>query len=85
MDARATILRIDGGCQAGALRSVVVAVESLGHERHLHCRLATSDVVIVRQAAHHVCPAAGEVLGLTVSHGDVHLFDADTGQRCVAE
>ena len=65
---------------AGALAATVVAVESLGHERHVVCRLGT-DLVIVRQPADGPAPAPGEAVGLAVSPEDLHVFDPVSGRR----
>ena len=65
----------------GALGAVVMFSESLGHERHLHCRLANGDIVIVRQAASLAVAADGATIRLAVAPDAVHLFDRLTGTR----
>ena len=40
----------------GGVQAVVVVVESLGHERHVVCRLGDGQLAIVRQAVHDVAP-----------------------------
>ena len=62
-----------------ALPAVALLVESLGHERHVHCRVASGDVVIVRRAASAPCPQVGETVRLTASPPAVHVFSCDTG------
>jgi multiple sugar transport system ATP-binding protein len=64
----------------GCLRATVEFVESLGHERHVHCRLRSGEVVIVRQAAAALLSPVGDEIGLR-SDGPIHGFDAVTGVR----
>ncbi len=64
---------------ADSLSATAVLVESLGHERHIHCRLDSSDVVIARAAASEVCPAVGAPLRLIVDPQRIHAFNGDTG------
>ena len=59
----------------------VVAVESLGHERHVHCRLLSDDIVIVRQAASDASPVPGGAVRLEIARGSVSAFDVATEQR----
>jgi len=65
----------------GALAAKVSVIEALGHERHVICRLADGQMVIVRQAAHVVPPTEGEQVRLTTEPGSIHLFDAATERR----
>jgi multiple sugar transport system ATP-binding protein len=65
----------------GDLAAVVDIVESLGHERHVHARLATDDAVIVRQPASAPVPNAGESIRLSIGPGSWHVFDRLTGVR----
>jgi multiple sugar transport system ATP-binding protein len=69
---------------AGQIEARVAVVESLGHERHIVCRLADDQMVIVRQAADAVRPAEGEAVRLHADPAGVHLFDAATGVRLEA-
>jgi ABC-type sugar transport system ATPase subunit len=65
----------------GALRASVTVIESLGHERHVVCRLEDGQMVIVRQASDEPAPAEGEVVALTTDPAHLHLFDAASGLR----
>ncbi|MET0628033.1 MAG: ABC transporter ATP-binding protein [Acidimicrobiia bacterium] len=77
--ARPEDLRFGSG--ADGLRAVVVAVESLGHERHVACRLDDGQLVIVRQAVHDAAPAPDESVSIVAALDAVHVFDADGGAR----
>jgi multiple sugar transport system ATP-binding protein len=67
----------------GALPAVVSVVESLGHERHVVCRLESGELVIVRQDAAEPAPGEGSAVRLTTDAAHLHLFDATTGRRLV--
>jgi ABC-type sugar transport system ATPase subunit len=71
-------IRIDG---SGAVPAKVTVIESLGHERHVICRLDDGTMVIVRQGADEPAPKEGEAVHLDWDAEDGHLFDAVTGQR----
>ena len=65
------------------LPATVSVVESLGHERHVICRLDDGQMVIVRQ---HVRPTSGAGRGRRWSGSrtelqHLHVFDADTERR----
>jgi ABC-type sugar transport system ATPase subunit len=62
----------------------VSVVESLGHERHVICRLDDRQLVIVRQDAHQAAPAEGSTTLLVADAGALHLFDPDSGNRIAA-
>jgi multiple sugar transport system ATP-binding protein len=70
-------LRIDGG----PLPATVMVVESLGHERHVVCRLDDGTMVIVRQLAADRGSADGSTVHLSLPAEHLHVFDAATGQR----
>jgi multiple sugar transport system ATP-binding protein len=59
----------------------VSVVESLGHERHVVCRLVDEQFVIVRQDAHEPAPAEGITTFLAADPDALHVFDAASGQR----
>jgi multiple sugar transport system ATP-binding protein len=59
----------------------VTVVESLGHERHVICRLADQQLVIVRQGAHEAAPAEGSSTLLVAAPDALHVFDPTTGER----
>jgi multiple sugar transport system ATP-binding protein len=59
--------------------ATVSVIESLGYERHILCRLADGQPVIVRQPAHEAAPREGETVHIVGS--DVHLFEPDSGTR----
>ena len=60
---------------------MVSVVESLGHERHVVCRLADAQLVIVRQDAHEPAPAEGSSTHLVADAHALHVFDPTTGAR----
>ena len=66
----------------GPIPATVTLVESLGHERHVLCRLEGSgELVIVRLAAEETAPRDLEHVRLSVQPGGLHLFDATSGSR----
>jgi multiple sugar transport system ATP-binding protein len=69
---------------AGGIPATISVVESLGHERHVVCRLADQQLVIVRQDAHEAAPAEESAVRLVADQGALHVFDASTGVRISA-
>jgi ABC-type sugar transport system ATPase subunit len=69
------------GTSRGAVPAMVVVVESLGHERHLLCRLSDGQPVIIRQPSAAPAPAEGSPVGLHARGESVHLFDRSSGNR----
>lgn len=65
----------------GPMPATVAVIESLGHERHVICRLPDTSMVIVRQAADTPCPAEGTAVRLVADVADMHLFEAASGAR----
>lgn len=66
----------------GPLAAQVISIESLGHERHLHCAVETSDGsrnVVVREPMDVACPTIGSQIHFGVS--DLNFFDITTGVR----
>jgi len=61
--------------------ATVALVESLGHERHLLCRLDGGELLTVRLAADAPAPADGAAVQLAVKPGQLHLFDPATTER----
>ena len=61
--------------------AAVSVVESLGHERHVICRLADQQLVIVRQDAHEAAPREESTTFLVADSHALHLFDPDSGAR----
>ncbi len=61
--------------------ATVAVIESLGHERHVICRLADGTMVIVRQATEIVPPAMGDAVRLKFEPAAAHRFDAASEQR----
>ncbi|MFN8027633.1 MAG: ABC transporter ATP-binding protein [Acidimicrobiia bacterium] len=61
--------------------ATVTVVESLGHERHVVCRLADHQLVIVRQDAHEAAPREGSTTRLVTTPAAIHLFDPESGVR----
>jgi multiple sugar transport system ATP-binding protein len=66
---------------AGGIPATVSVVESLGHERHVVCRLDDQQLVIARQDAHEPAPAEEAVVHLVAEPGALHVFDAASGDR----
>jgi multiple sugar transport system ATP-binding protein len=66
---------------AGLIPATVSVVESLGHERHIICRLDDGQIIIVRQASVETAPREGESLHLSADQHELHLFDVETGRR----
>jgi hypothetical protein len=56
-------------------------IESLGHERHVVCRLEDGQLIIVRQAANVSPPVGGSEVGLAVDEARLHVFDAESEER----
>jgi ABC-type sugar transport system ATPase subunit len=67
--------------EADGLPVHVRLVESLGHERHLLCLLASGEQVVVRTGAGTDLPGEGELVHLGAEARHLHLFDAATGAR----
>lgn len=58
----------------------VEAVELLGAERLVYCRLG-DESLIIRTDEHHVPPPAGSTVFATPRNDRIHRFSADTGRR----
>jgi multiple sugar transport system ATP-binding protein len=65
----------------GVVRAIVTVIESLGHERHVICRLDDGQMVIARQPSDEPAPAESEVIGLAADPVNLHVFDAESGMR----
>jgi multiple sugar transport system ATP-binding protein len=66
----------------GPIDATVSVIESLGHERHVFCRLTDGQPVIVRQPSDEPAPAEQAPTRLTVEKVElVHLFDPTTELR----
>ncbi len=66
----------------GTVEATVGLVESLGHERHLACRLPDGSLVIVRQSGSVPPSAIGTPVRLKVTDfNQVHVFDRESGKR----
>ncbi len=61
--------------------ATVAIIESLGHERHVICRLPDDTNVIARQGIDVPPPAMGDTVRLDFDAAQVHRFDAATGVR----
>jgi multiple sugar transport system ATP-binding protein len=66
---------------AGVVPATVTVIESLGHERHVICRLEDSALIIVREAADVTPPKEGESVRLVADPDHLHVFDAVSGER----
>jgi multiple sugar transport system ATP-binding protein len=64
-----------------ALPATVSVVESLGHERHVICRLEDGQMMIVRQPSSDPAPGEGSMVRLGTDLHHLHLFDAHSEQR----
>jgi sn-glycerol 3-phosphate transport system ATP-binding protein len=67
--------------EGGSIRATVSVIESLGHERHVVCRLEDGQLIIVRQAANISPPVGGTEVGLAVDEARLHVFDAESEER----
>jgi multiple sugar transport system ATP-binding protein len=67
----------------GLLPATVAVVESLGHERHVICRLEDGQMVIVRQPSSDPAPGEGSWVQLATELRHLHIFDVDTELRVV--
>jgi len=67
--------------EGSPVRATVSVIESLGHERHVICRLEDGQLIIVRQAANVPLPVEASEVGLTVDASRLHVFDAVSEQR----
>jgi multiple sugar transport system ATP-binding protein len=67
--------------EGGPIHATVSVIESLGHERHVICRLEDGQLVILRQAASANPPAEESAIGIAADPAHLHVFDAATGER----
>jgi ABC-type sugar transport system ATPase subunit len=68
--------------EGGTLEATVSLIESLGHERHLACRLPDGSLVIVRQSGSEPTTPIGTAVQLGLVNGaQVHVFDSESGKR----
>ena len=65
----------------GPIAATVSVVESLGHERHVVCRLEDGQLVTVRQPSSMTSPTDGTPVRLSFDPHHLHLFDATTEAR----
>ncbi len=65
----------------GPIEVTVSVVESLGHERHVFCRLADDQPLIVRQPTGRPPPAEETKMRLAVDDVGLHVFDPKTEGR----
>ncbi len=71
-------LQLDG---EGLLPATVSVIESLGHERHVICRLEDGQMVIVRQQSSEPAPGEGSMVRLAADQHHLHIFDEHTERR----
>ena len=69
------------GVGGRGVEATVTVVESLGHERHVICRLTDQQIVIVRQDAHEAAPREESATRLVADPAAIHLFDPESGRR----
>jgi multiple sugar transport system ATP-binding protein len=67
--------------EGGPIKATVSVIESLGHERHVICRLEDSQLIIVRQAANVSPPAEESEIRLAADAARLHVFDAESEER----
>ncbi len=67
--------------RGAGIDATVVAIESLGHERHVICRLVDGSTVIARQGTDVTAPASNAEVGLVFAPEHAHHFDASSGAR----
>jgi multiple sugar transport system ATP-binding protein len=65
----------------GPITATVSVVESLGHERHIICRLEDGQLVIARQPSSTRSPGDGDQVRLSFDPEHLHVFDAATEAR----
>ena len=65
----------------GPIAATVSVVESLGHERHVVCRLDDGQLVIARQPSSVTSPTDGTPVHLSFDPDQLHVFDAATEAR----
>jgi multiple sugar transport system ATP-binding protein len=65
----------------GPIEATVSVVESLGHERHVVCRLEDGQLVTARQPSSMTSPTDGTPVRLSFDPDQLHLFDATTETR----
>jgi len=68
----------------GPISATVAVVESLGHERHVVCRLDDGQLVIARQQSSVTSPTDGATVRLSFNRDHLHVFDATTEARIEA-
>jgi ABC-type sugar transport system ATPase subunit len=67
--------------EGGPIKATVSVIESLGHERHVICRLEDGQLIIVRQAANVSPPAEESEVRLAADAARLHVFDAESEER----
>jgi multiple sugar transport system ATP-binding protein len=67
--------------EGGPIKATVSVIESLGHERHVICRLEDGQLIIVRQAANVRPPAEEGEVALSADEARLHVFDAESEER----
>jgi multiple sugar transport system ATP-binding protein len=67
--------------EGGPVKATVSVIESLGHERHVICRLEDGQLIILRQAANVPPPPEASEVGLAADVARLHVFDADSEER----
>ena len=76
-------LSITGMASAGSLPAIVELAEPLGHQLLLHLRVGDEMLTVRCDAG--AKPALGSVMYVAVPNERLHLFDAATGARLLAE
>jgi multiple sugar transport system ATP-binding protein len=66
---------------SGPIKATVSVIESLGHERHVICRLEDGQLIIVRQAASVSSPSEESAVGLVADAAGLHVFDSESEER----
>jgi multiple sugar transport system ATP-binding protein len=71
----------NGSVPGAGFDASVAVVESLGHERHVICRVASGETVTVRQPSSAPPPEVDRSVRIVYRSGDLHRFDAASGTR----
>jgi multiple sugar transport system ATP-binding protein len=64
----------------GQVEATIIAIEWLGHERHVVCDLAGAQVTI-REGSSAAARTEGDRVRVTAAPEHVHLFSPDTTER----
>ena len=66
--------------QTDTIPCIVDVVENIGSEALIHGKTPSGEVLVIRLATPEITPAAGQTVHVRPVKGNLHLFDAATGQ-----